>query len=112
MLFSSDAARAHPYGLPYGMWGAPVDAAREGKRSAIWFEKCGGEPSLVRAAVPVPYGNDNLGALVVEQAGEQLVLVREMALTRLLNLTLVATVVRHPGDARVRGAPVACAFAA
>jgi two-component system sensor histidine kinase ChvG len=92
VLFSSDAARAQPYGLPYGMWGAPVDAARDGKRSAIWFEKSGGEPSLVRAAVPVPYGNENLGALVVEQAGEQLVQVREIALTRLLNLTLVATV--------------------
>ncbi len=92
VLFSSDAARARPYGLPYGMWGAPVDAARDGKRSAIWFEKSGGEPSLVRAAVPVPYGNENLGALVVEQAGEQLVQVREIALTRLLNFTLVATV--------------------
>lgn len=92
VLFSSGAARALPYGLPYGIWGAPVDAARDGKRSAIWFEKSGGEPSLVRAAVPVPYGNDNLGALVVEQAGEQLVQVREIALTRLLNLTLVATV--------------------
>jgi two-component system sensor histidine kinase ChvG len=90
-LFSGDAARALPYGLPYGMWGAPVDAAREGERTAIWFEKSGGEPSLVRAAVPVSYGSENLGALVVEQAGERLVLVRELALTRLLNLTLVAT---------------------
>jgi dedicated sortase system histidine kinase len=91
ILFSSDAARPRPYGLPYGMWGAPVDAARDGKRNAIWFEKSGGEPSLVRAAVPIPYGDQNLGALVVEQAGEQLVQVREIALTRLLNLTLVAT---------------------
>ncbi|HKU16786.1 MAG TPA: ATP-binding protein [Steroidobacteraceae bacterium] len=90
-LFSSDAARARPYGIPYGMWGPPVDAARAGQRSAIWFEKSGGEPSLVRAAVPVPYGEENLGALVVEQAGEQLVQVREIALTRLLNLTVVAT---------------------
>jgi len=91
VLFSSDAARAVPYGLPYGMWGAPVDTARAGKRSAIWFEKSGGEPSLVRAAMPIPYGEQNLGALVVEQAGEQLVQVREIALTRLLNLTMVAT---------------------
>jgi two-component system sensor histidine kinase ChvG len=91
VLFSSDAARPQPYGLPYGMWGPPVDAARDGKRSAIWFDKSGGAPSLVRAAVPIPYGNDNLGALVVEQPGEQLVQVREIALTRLLNLTVVAT---------------------
>jgi dedicated sortase system histidine kinase len=91
VLFSSDEARARPYGLPYGMWGAPVDSARAGTLNAIWFEKSGGEPSLVRAAVPIPYGNDNLGALVVEQPGEQLVQVREIALTRLLNLTVVAT---------------------
>lgn len=91
VLFSRGAIPARPYGLPYGMWGAPVDAARGGKKSAIWFEKAGGEPSLVRAAVPVRFGEESLGALVVEQPGEQLVLIREQALTRLLNLTLVAT---------------------
>jgi two-component system sensor histidine kinase ChvG len=91
VLFSRGAVPARPYGLPYGMWGAPVDAARAGERAAIWFEKAGGEPSLVRAAVPVLHGEEPLGALVVEQNGEELVLVREAALTRLLNLTLLAT---------------------
>jgi two-component system, OmpR family, sensor histidine kinase ChvG len=93
VLFSRSAIPARSYGLPYGMWGAPVDAARGGKKSAIWFEKAGGEPALVRAAVPVRFGEESLGALVVEQQGEQLVLVREQALTRLLNLTLVATLI-------------------
>jgi two-component system sensor histidine kinase ChvG len=82
---------AHPYGLPYGMWGTPVDAARSGRQSAIWFEQGGGEPSLVRAAVPIMANDEVLGALVVEEPGEQLVLARELALTRLLNLTLIAT---------------------
>lgn len=90
-LFPSSSVPPQPYGLPYGMWGAPVDAAREGKDSAIWFDQAGGEPSLVRAAVPVRYGEELLGALIVEQPGEQLVLVRELALTRLLNITLMAT---------------------
>jgi two-component system sensor histidine kinase ChvG len=90
-LFPSSSIPAQSYGLPYGMWGPPVDAAREGKDAAIWFDQAGGEPSLVRAAVPVRFGDELLGALVVEQPGEQLVLVRELALTRLLNLTLVAT---------------------
>lgn len=90
ILGRRDAA-AQPYGLPYGMWGTPVDAARGGKNAAIWFEPAGGEPSLVRAAVPIKYGEKSLGALVVEQPGEQLVMVREEALTRLLNLTLLAT---------------------
>jgi two-component system, OmpR family, sensor histidine kinase ChvG len=91
VLFSRNGIPTRSYGLPYGMWGAPVDAARGGKKSAIWFEKAGGEPSLVRAAVPVRFGEESLGALVVEQQGEELVLIREQALTRLLNLTLLAT---------------------
>lgn len=90
-LFSGADAPATAYGLPYGMWGRPVDAARGGQRSALWFEQAGGEPSLIRAAVPVRWADQAFGALVVEQPGEQLVLVREIALTRLLNLTLVAT---------------------
>ena len=90
-LFPTSSVPPQPYGLPYGMWGAPVDAARAGKNAAIWFDQVSGEPSLVRAAVPVRYGDQVLGALVVEQPGEQLVLVREIALTRLLNLTLMAT---------------------
>lgn len=90
-LFPSSSIPAQPYGLPYGMWGPPVDRARGGTDSAIWFDQAGGEPSLVRAAVPVNYGDQTLGALVVEQPGEQLVLVRELALTRLINLTLMST---------------------
>lgn len=90
-FFPSSSMPAQSYGLPYGMWGAPVDAARNGNGAAIWFDQVGGEPSLVRAAVPIHFGERLLGALVVEQAGEQLVLVRELALTRLLNLTLMAT---------------------
>jgi dedicated sortase system histidine kinase len=90
MLFSRREAPVRPYGLPYGMWGPPVDDARAGRNSAIWFEEAGGEPSIVRAAVPVTYANERLGALVIEQPGERLALVREVALTRLLNMTMVA----------------------
>ena len=90
-LFDRNETRRHAYGLPYGMWGEPVDAARRGKPLAIWFEQMGGEPSLVHAAVPIVVNDRTLGALIVEAPGERLVLVREMALTRLLNLTLLAT---------------------
>jgi signal transduction histidine kinase len=79
------------YGLPYGMWGPPVDEARGGRGAAIWFEPAGGEPSLVRAAVPIRYGEETIAALIVEQPAEQLAIVREEALTRLLNMTLLAT---------------------
>lgn len=90
-LFSSREQPGHSYGIPYGMWGAPVDAARKGDNVAIWFEQTGGEPSLVRAAVPIRVDDAILGALIVEQPGERLVLIREVALTRLLNFTLFAT---------------------
>ncbi|MFL6576910.1 MAG: ATP-binding protein, partial [Povalibacter sp.] len=89
-VFGRDALAVR-YGLPYGMWGTPVDEARQGHGTAIWFEPAGGEPSLIRAAVPVRYGDDILAALIVEQPAEQLAVVREEALTRLLNLTLLAT---------------------
>jgi two-component system, OmpR family, sensor histidine kinase ChvG len=91
VLFARSKAPVRPYGLPYGMWGPPVDQARAGQNSAIWFEEAGGEPSIVRAAAPVIYADQRLGALVIEQPGEQLALVREIALTRLLNMTFVAT---------------------
>lgn len=90
-LLAADEAPVRPYGLPYGMWGSPVDQARKGARTAVWFEQAAGEPSLIRAAVPVQLEGTSFGALVLEQPGEQLALVREIALTRLLNLTLVAT---------------------
>ncbi len=89
-LFGRDTLAVR-YGLPYGMWGTPVDEARAGHATAIWFEPAGGEPSLIRAAVPVRYGEEVLAALIVEQPAEQLAVVREEALTRLLNLTLLAT---------------------
>jgi dedicated sortase system histidine kinase len=92
MLSTRSENPVRPYGLPYGMWGPPVDEARSGESRAIWFEEGAGEPSVVRAAVPVRIDGQTLGALVVEQPGEQLALVRELALTRLLNLTLLATV--------------------
>jgi two-component system sensor histidine kinase ChvG len=91
VLFPESEVPPRPYGLPYGMWGEPVDRARAGNPSATWFEQAGGEPALVRAAVPISIGEQALGALVVEQPGEQLVVVREIALTRLLSLTFFAT---------------------
>jgi dedicated sortase system histidine kinase len=89
-LLSRGEAPARAFGLPYGMWGDPVDSARAGRAAAIWSEQAAGEPSLIRAAVPVRVGGETVGALLVEEPGEQLVLVRELALNRLLNLTLVA----------------------
>jgi dedicated sortase system histidine kinase len=86
-------AEAQPYGLPYGMWGEPVNQALAGTPRAIWSRHAGGEPSLVRAAVPIRLEKDILGALIVEQPAEQLVADRDVALTRLLNALLPVSVV-------------------
>jgi dedicated sortase system histidine kinase len=85
--------RSLAYGLPYGMWGRPVDSARAGKEDTAWFEPANGEPSTVRAAVPIMSQGNPIGALMVEQAGDRLLLRRDAALTQLLNFTLMATVI-------------------
>ena len=92
-LFGDTGAPAKAYGIPYGMWGAPVDEARAGNAKAMWFQGAGGEPSLVRAAFPIRYGETDYGALVVEQPDEELAEIQELALTRLINLTLFATLI-------------------
>ncbi len=90
-LLAREAKPPLPYGLPYGMWGAPLDSARAGKAAAIWFDAGAGEPSLVRAAVPLRSHGELLGAVLIEQPGEQLIELRDRALNRLLNFTLLAT---------------------
>ena len=86
-------APAISYGLPYGMWGTPVDEARAGKPMALWVQPDGAEPSIVRAAVPIREGSMVIGAVVVEEAGERLLLLRDQALSRLVELTLMGTVI-------------------
>ena len=90
-LLAREAQAASAYGLPYGMWGAPVDQARGGTAAAIWFDAGAGEPSLVRAAVPLRSQGELLGAVMVEQPGERLIQLRDRALNQLLNFTLLAT---------------------
>ncbi|MBC7982978.1 MAG: HAMP domain-containing protein, partial [Candidatus Obscuribacterales bacterium] len=91
-LGRTEATPAPSYGLPYGMWGEPIDAARRGASSAIWFHATANEPSIVRAAVPILNGDRVAGVIAVEQRGEQLLTQRDAALERLLALTLLTTV--------------------
>jgi two-component system sensor histidine kinase ChvG len=90
-LLARDEQTSTAYGLPYGMWGAPVDAARQGKSAAIWFGPSGGEPATVRAAAPIIKESQTLGAIAVEQAGDQLDRERDAALAGLLQFALLST---------------------
>jgi dedicated sortase system histidine kinase len=91
-LLARDDHAAPAYGLPYGMWGSPVDEARSGRASANWFSAAAGEPATVRAAVPITRNGIPIGALIAEQAGELLLRERDTALAGLLRLALFATV--------------------
>lgn len=85
--------RAEPmYGLPYGMWGPPVDEARNGTGSAMWFAAGNYEPAIVRASVPIARDGRVLGALTVEQAGEAWLRERDTALAGLFKIALLATI--------------------
>jgi two-component system sensor histidine kinase ChvG len=83
-----DRGEVQSYGLPYGMWGKPVDEARAGKPSPMWSREGGGEQALVRAAVPIRLEDDILGALVIEQPAQDFENDRDDSLNSLINTTL------------------------
>ncbi len=71
--------------------GRSVDAALAGHPAAEWLRTRGGQDIELMAAAPIRVGGDIRGAVVLEQAGDQLLTPRDDALTHLLNLTLLAT---------------------
>jgi dedicated sortase system histidine kinase len=75
---------------PDHMSGEPVRAALEGRAHAQWALSGSARELLLTAAAPIIVDGRTLGAVVLQQAGDQLLALRDDALTRLLNLTLVA----------------------
>ena len=72
--------------------GTSVAAALAGHSAAEWLRTGGGSQELVLlAAAPLPAAGQIHGAVVLEQAGDQLLELRDRALTHLFNLTLLAT---------------------
>src|SRR5882672_11233347 len=71
--------------------GAPIEAALRGERTALWFRLPDERRLLLAAAVPLDGSGAPAGALLLEQAGDRLQTLRSRALTRLLNLTLLAS---------------------
>jgi dedicated sortase system histidine kinase len=76
---------------PDHMSGEPVRAALEGKAHAQWALSGNGRELLLSAAAPIIIDGQTRGAVVLQQAGDQLLALRDDALTRLFNLTLIAT---------------------
>jgi two-component system sensor histidine kinase ChvG len=70
--------------------GDSVRGALDGHPHAEWA-RLGNSEMLLMAAAPIVIDAHTRGAVVLEQAGDQLLALRDRALTRLFNLTLIAT---------------------
>ena len=71
--------------------GPPIDAALHGTSTALWFRLPDERRVLLAVAVPLLPASGVSGALLLEQAGDRLLTLRNRALTRLLDLTLLAS---------------------
>jgi two-component system, OmpR family, sensor histidine kinase ChvG len=71
--------------------GPHVNVALKGHPQAQWFRVGKHNEIMLAAAAPIVVNGETLGAVVLEQAGDQLLGLRDRALSRLFNLTLTAT---------------------
>jgi two-component system, OmpR family, sensor histidine kinase ChvG len=71
--------------------GDSVRAALQGQPRAQWVLSPASRELRLMAAAPIVIDGETHGAVVLEQAADQLLALRDRALTRLFNLTLVAT---------------------
>lgn len=71
----------------------PAGGALSGKNSSSWFRMPDERRTLLAVSAPIRGAAEPLGVLVLEQASDRLLTLRDRALTRLLNLTFIATAV-------------------
>jgi len=76
---------------PDRLSGDSVSAALKGNPHAQWVLSGRRRELLLTAAAPIVIDGQLHGAVVLEQAADQLLALRDRALTRLFNLTLIAT---------------------
>ncbi len=76
---------------PDRLGGTSVAEALAGRPAAEWLRANPTQEPLLSAAAPIVIGQRTRGAVVLEQAGDQLLEMRDRALTHLFNLTLLAT---------------------
>ena len=69
-----------------------VSAALAGREMASWFRGEESGRAIVAVASPVVYGNDVLGALVVQMGTDAILSSTNEGLARLINFTLIATI--------------------
>jgi two-component system sensor histidine kinase ChvG len=79
-----------PYS-PESLGGDSVTSALAGRPHAQWALAGNNSELLLTAAAPILVEGQPRGAVVLQQAADQLLALRDHALTRLFNLTLIAT---------------------
>jgi two-component system sensor histidine kinase ChvG len=77
--------------LPESLGGDSVTTALAGRPHAQWALAGNNSEPLLTAAAPILVEGQPRGAVVLQQAADQLLALRDHALTRLFNLTLIAT---------------------
>jgi signal transduction histidine kinase len=87
-LLAQPEQPAPPHRVPLAIAGEPVESALAGRAGAVWLAAAHGDPSIVRAAVPMRSGSIELGAFVVEQPADRVLILRDAALARLLDVTV------------------------
>ncbi len=76
---------------PDRLGGASAVAALAGQPHAQWVRAASNRELRLTAAAPIVVEGRTRGAVVLEQAGDQLLALRDRAMTRLFDLTLLAT---------------------
>jgi signal transduction histidine kinase len=76
---------------PDRLGGNSVAAALGGHSHAEWVRNAGSEELLLTAAAPLVIDGQTRGAVFLEQAGDQLLSLRDHAVSRLFQFTLLAT---------------------
>jgi two-component system, OmpR family, sensor histidine kinase ChvG len=77
--------------LPESLGGDSVKTALAGQPHAQWALAGNNGELLLTAAAPILVEGQTRGAVVLQQAADQLLALRDHALTRLFNLTIIAT---------------------
>ena len=71
---------------------AYIEAALRGQESAGWFRSGDSGRAVVAVAAPVFSGGKAIGAVILQQGTDEILSLRNAGLSRLMNVTLIATV--------------------
>ncbi len=72
---------------------AYISAALNGTETASWFRSEAGGKAIVAVAAPIKSGDELLGAVVLQQGTDAILSLTNSGLSRLINVTLIATLV-------------------